>query len=622
MPSASPFFPLLLITILAAVVPVLVSRFRFFRIPIVVAEILAGMLIGRSGLNWVTGSPTLGFLAEFGFALLMFLSGLEVDFQALLYPPRRANGQSRWQQPLPLAIGMFGGTLILAMGLGIVLSRLGLARNAILLGLILSTTSLGVVVPILKERNLTREVYGQVILVAALLSDFVTLVVFSFVIAVIQRGLTLDLLLFLLLLGAFLTAARIGRQMFRMPQLIRIVEELSHATAQMQVRGALALMVIFVMLADSLGVEIILGAFLAGAIIRLSTPGSEGTLRDKLDALGYGFFIPIFFITVGAEFDLQAVINSPKALLLLGVLFAAAYLVKVLPALLFRFRFGWRQSLAAGALLSSRLSLIIAASAIALGLGSIDNTINSAIILLAIATVTISPLLFNRLLPTRLPEVRKGVVILGSDQLAGVLGQRLAATGEQVRFVADENPERQSLAHLGYEIAVGDPGHPQTLEKAGLGKAQALIAASGRSETIVTVCRLALEKFTVPNVIARADDPQLLRQLQAMGVRVVQSGLALALALEGALRFPAAFTSLVEKGDEFDLLDVQLRNPRLMGKALRHIQLPGQALVLGIKRREGVVVPHGDTTLAKGDILMLAGSPDSLQMASGFLSEI
>jgi Kef-type K+ transport system membrane component KefB/Trk K+ transport system NAD-binding subunit len=621
MPTGSPFIPLLLITILAAVVPVLVNRFRFLQIPIVVAEILAGILIGRSGLNWVTSSPTLSFLAEFGFALLMFLSGLEVDFQTLLSPPRQANKRQRWQQPLPLAIAMFGGTLILAMGLGSILSKFGMTRNPILLGLILSTTSLGVVVPILKERRLTREVYGQTLLVAALLSDFVTLVLLSVVIAAIQRGLTLDLLLFLLLLGAFLTAARIGRQAFQMPRLMRIVEDLSHATAQIQVRGALALMVIFVMLADSLGVEIILGAFLAGAIISLSAPGSNETLRDKLDALGYGFFIPIFFITVGAEFDLQAVLSSPKALLLLGILFAASYLVKVLPALIFRVRFSWRQAIAGGALLSSRLSLIIAASAIALGLGLIDTTTNSAIILLAISTVTISPLIFSRVLPGQAPKVRKGVVILGSDQLAGVLGQRLAIVGEQVTFVDAEPHGSQAMAHLGFDVVSGNPSDPGVLEQAGLGEAQALIAATGSSESILAVCRLALEQFAVPNVVARADEPQLQRDLQELGVRVVQTGMALALALEGALHFPAAFASLVEKGDELDLLDVRLQNPDLVGKALRHIHLPGHALVLGIKRRDGVVVPHGDTTLAEGDILMLAGSPDSLQMAAGFLSE-
>ncbi len=133
--------------------------------------------------------------------------------------------------------------------------RFGLVRSPILMGLILSTTSLGIVVPILKERGLTGAPYGQMLLIAALVSDFVTLLLLSLVIAVISRGISLNLLLFMVFLLIFVLAAKVSQWVNRLPLVHRAVEELSHATAQIHVRGAFALMVMWVVLAEALGVS-------------------------------------------------------------------------------------------------------------------------------------------------------------------------------------------------------------------------------------------------------------------------------------------------------------------------------------------------------------------------------
>ncbi|MEJ2559726.1 MAG: cation:proton antiporter, partial [Anaerolineae bacterium] len=297
-----PFLSLLLITALAAFVPLLASRLRRLRVPIVVGEILAGIIVGQSGLNLIEPSPALDFLATFGFTYLMFLSGLEVDFAALLALRNRVNGG--WlTNPLVLGLAVFvltvAGGLVVALGL----TRVGLIQNPLIMALILSTTSLGIVVPVLKERSLTGSQYGQSLLISALVADFVTLLLISVVVAVISHGLTFELLLVLLLLGAFATIARVGQLAAGDARLRRLVEELSHATAQIRVRGAFALMVAFIVLAEWLGTEIILGAFLAGAIISLLA-GREGSeLHMKMEAMGIGFFVPIFFIMVGVRFD-------------------------------------------------------------------------------------------------------------------------------------------------------------------------------------------------------------------------------------------------------------------------------------------------------------------------------
>ena len=252
--------------------PFVVSRVRIVRLPIVVGEIAAGVLIGKSGLNLVQSTPTLDFLAGFGFAFLMFLSGLEVNFNALVTGGGGDTLRARWQRPVPLAILVFSATVLLALGIGAALAALGLTENAVLMGLILSTTSVGVVVPVLKERGLIAGPYGQTLLVTALISDFATLLLLSLTIAITRKGPSLDLLLFMILLVAFVAAAKLGHWARRVPGLTRLLNDLSHATAQIQVRGAFALMIIWVVLAEALGVETILGAFLAGAVISVEPP--------------------------------------------------------------------------------------------------------------------------------------------------------------------------------------------------------------------------------------------------------------------------------------------------------------------------------------------------------------
>jgi Trk K+ transport system NAD-binding subunit len=411
----------------------------------------------------------------------------------------------------------------------------------------------------------------------------------------------------------FVAAAKLGQWASRVRMLTRVIAELSHATGQIQVRGAFALMVSWVVLAEALGVEVILGAFLAGAIVSLSGRDHESSLYEKLDAIGYGFFIPLFFILVGVNFDLRVLLASGTALILVPLLLVAAYLVKVLPMLLYRTRFSWRETLGAGALLSSRLSLIIATSAIALQLGMITGATNAALVLVAVVTCTVSPILFARLFPGPEPAARQGVIVLGTDQLAVLVGGRLRQDGEQVTFIGTDETQLEHLRRTGFGVARGTPTDEQILEQAGATQAQALIAVSNAPEVVLAVCRLAQTRFQIPTVIARADDAGLAQQLQDLAVRVVQPAMATALALEGAFHFPAAFDMLLNKSDDVDVMDVSLRNPALDGRPLRQVRLPGNALVLGLRRQGDVMVPHGDTVLQYGDILMLVGSPDALR---------
>jgi Kef-type K+ transport system membrane component KefB len=614
----NPFIALLLITALALVVPVIATRLRNIAIPIVVGEILAGIVVGRSGLNLVENSSTLAFLAEFGFAYLMFLSGLEVDFELLF--PRNQDIQMRWKAPLPIALLLLTGTIGLAILIALVLTSIISVQSPLLLGLILSTTSLGVVVPVLKERDLLGSEYGQYLLVIASIADFVTLLLLTVLIAVRSQGLTLDLLLIPVLLALFAIAARFTQRFSSRNIIQRVLSELSTTTAQIRVRGAFALMVAWVVLAEALGVELILGAFLAGAVAGLVAGPDDDNAKEKLDAIGYGFFIPIFFIMVGVEFNLNALFASPQALLLVPFLLIGAYIVKVVPALLLRRQFSWRQTLGAGFLLSSRLSLIIAAASIALNIGAISEAINAAVILLAVISCTLSPVFFNRIYPPDKEQRRQGIIIIGQDQLVEFIVERLLPSQEPIAVICPDESRFQAFQQLPVTLITGCTGISEALQQANADQARVLIDLTTTPEETLEASTLARETHTIPLVISRISDIELIPQLQSMGVKVVQPALATAMALEGALKFPTIFDLLFDQDrDNIDVSEVSLRNIRLSGTPLRQLRLPGDVLILSMQRDESVIVPHGDTVLKMGDRIGLIGSPGALSRAIALL---
>ena len=609
-----PFISLLLITGLAAVVPLFSRRLRRLRIPIVVGEIVAGMIVGRSGFDLIQPSSTLDFLSTFGFTYLMFLSGLEVDFSTIVGNGRQKS-RGLLRNPGMMGVAVFAVTLVCGVMAAQGLKQLGLVQTPLIMALILSTTSLGIVVPVLKERRLSNTSYGQSLLLSALVADFATLLLIGVVVAAVSRGLTLDLLLVLLLLAVFATFSQMGRRAAQFPRLRQAIDELSHATAQIKVRGAFALMVVFMVVAEGVGTEIILGAFLAGAVVSLLSDREGSHLHMKMEAIGFGFFIPIFFIMVGVQFDLPSLLSSPRALLLVPVLLVVAYAIKFLASLIFRLRFSWRETFGAGALLSSRLSLIIAAAAISLNLGVINQATNSAVVLVAIVTCTLSPILFNRILPPVEERVRNGVILVGLGEMSALLAERLLQTGEQVMVVGIDERRVGEMRRRGHQVLAADPTEPGTLEKAGACTAASLIAVTARDDVNLEVCRIAQQQFHIPHRVALVREPGTRDVLVADGTRVVQPQTATALALEGALHFPAAFDMLSNPADGVDVREAALRNPRMRGQQLRRIKLPGNVLLLGLRRGEDVLVPHGDTVLRAGDILMLLGHPVELQEA-------
>jgi trk system potassium uptake protein TrkA len=158
------------------------------------------------------------------------------------------------------------------------------------------------------------------------------------------------------------------------------------------------------------------------------------------------------------------------------------------------------------------------------------------------------------------------------------------------------------------------------LQAANAASAAALMALSSRDEVNLAVCRLAQATFDLPCVIAVASDPVVAAQMSEEGIRVVQPQLATILALEGALHFPTIFDMLTNPAEDVTMIETVLTNPLLDSQPLRRIRIPGDALVIGLRRDGDVLVPHGDTVLCQDDVLMLVGHPEDLQQATAWIN--
>ncbi len=629
MEESGSFAPLLLVVFLAFLVPILLSRFKNLRLPVVVGEILAGILIGSSVLGLVNDhDPVLDLLAEFGFVFLMFLSGMEIDFTSVgeigHKVEKAQNSRSKKRNfwgPLPLGMIGFLLTLSLSIFLGYGMVRLGLARSPWMLALILSTTSLGVVLPVLKERGLSSGRYGQAILIAALIADFATMLLITIVVAEASQGLTLVILRLCELFVAFFLIYRLGFFFFIHLGIVkRAMEEITHATTQIKVRASFTMMLIFVVLSEVLGTEIILGAFLAGAVISLLRTNEDAELTSQLEAIGFGFFIPIFFIKVGIDFDLTALFASPQSLLLVPLLLVAAFLVKIVPMLLFRHSYSWRETLAAGTLLSARLSLIIAASAIGLRMGLVGESVNSAIILVAIISVTIAPPVFLRILPEQVGEKLLPIIVAGAGELGLEVAKGLMAHHEAVILIDNDEIRVERARRRGLQVLSGRIEQPSQEIAAILDQAETLVSTYNDTEVNYQICQYVRSVFGIDHVVAQVNSPNDIIRFEQIGVSTLNAALDRAAMLVMLARNPAVYSLLNRTDDNKEVTEVIVQNPECIGKAMRQISLPGDLLILALRRNGELVVPHGDTRIQAGDHLTMVGSLEFVDYGRQFFA--
>jgi Trk K+ transport system NAD-binding subunit len=370
-------------------------------------------------------------------------------------------------------------------------------------------------------------------------------------------------------------------------------------------------MIGFVVLAEMLGAELILGAFLGGVLASLLSGKREENLRYKLDAIGFGFFVPLFFIFVGIQFDLQAFLEEPKAWVLLPELLVSAFGIKILSSLIFKWKYSWRQTLASGMLLSARLSLIIAASSIGLSIGAISESTNAAIILIAASTATIAPLTFNTLKSKDDDRRRRIMLIYGSGELAFQVARDLSAHGEEICFVENDAQAIEKIQKQGFSLREGKGNLTGCFDTLPAADIEAFLALAENDEDNLVACRAARARG-IEHVLVFVTAPLLLPEFRKIGVQALTPLVHRSSLLALMARNESMFELLTSTTDEHDMRELILTNPDLVGKRVDEVQLPGEMLILAIRRDDEMVVPHGGTRLAMGDRLTVLGDLDRM----------
>jgi Kef-type K+ transport system membrane component KefB len=377
------FGSLLVVVAVAFAAPFILGLFPRLRLPSVVLELIAGIIIGPSVLGIVHDDTTIAVMALIGLAFLLFLAGLEIEFP-------RLRGQV-----LRLTATGFVLSFAIALGVGLLLQVGGLIQSPLLVAIILCATSLGVLIPVLKDAGQISSMFGQLVIAAGTIADFGAVILLSiFFSGEGGVGATVLLLgaLAVFAIAVFLVVVGAERSMRISVNLRRLQD----TTAQIRVRGAMVLLIAFAAVAEKLGLETILGAFMAGAVLTLVDRDQAMThpdFRRKLEAIGFGVFIPVFFVTSGIRYDLQALLATPSNLLMVPIFLAALVAVRGIPALVYRRAIDGRQTLVAALMQATSLPFIVAASAIGVSLHLLTAAESAALIAAGLLSVLLFPLI-------------------------------------------------------------------------------------------------------------------------------------------------------------------------------------------------------------------------------------
>ena len=586
---------LFLVVLFALVVPILMARLKVNAVPTAVAEIIIGIVLGASGFNLVRPTHDLAFLSNLGVILLLFLSGMEINFD-LLKPGQKSKRKKGQIAPLKVALNAFLGVTILSICLALLLKVLGLFGDVMLATIIFMTVALGVVIATLKEKDILNRPIGQTILLTAVLGEVIPLMLLT-VYAAINGGNTKQLWLIILLFGvAILLLWR-----FKQPYLWFV--KVTKSTTQLDVRLAFFLIFALVTVAERVGVENILGAFLAGIVMKLLEPSQE--TEDKLTSIGYGFFIPIFFIMTGVKLNLRSLLAHPKSLILLPILILFLFLAKVPVALVYAQKFGSRNGIAGGFLTAATITIVLPTLAVARKLNVITRLQSDVFILAAVIVCILCPILFNAIFELKAEDrIKEKVVILGTNALTVPVMLDLHDNWYSVKMYTTSNEHYHIYQSRVPQLKLLSQLDSASLAQSGAFTGDIFVAAMRSDDTNLRLGQLAQEQGDFKRIIIcqkRADIARV-KDLRKNGMEVFDLSNITSALLRALIESPALYSVLSDTKNA--VYSVVVRNTQYSGRQLMDWDVAHDITVSRIRRGQEWLVPHGHTVIELGDELI------------------
>lgn len=589
---------MLIIMLAALIIPIAMARFKVSSVPTAVAEIVAGILLGKSAFNIVQETSSLTLLSSLGVIILMFLSGMEINFDLF----KKAPGQKKCdaKSPVSIAVLSFTAVIITAFILGVILYFMGLFSDILLATILFSTIALGVVIATLKEKEILGRPMGQTILLTAVLGEVIPMLALTFYASIYGHNAGRLWLIVLLFLAAIILLRR-----FRQPYVW--FNNVSKATTQLDIRLAFFLIFTLVTVAESVGAENILGAFLAGMVMKLLEP-SEAT-QEKLTSIGYGFFIPIFFIMTGVRLDLKSLFANKTALALIPILVACFIIAKLPTTLIYRRRFNARNSFAGGFLTVTTITLVLPSLQVAKNLHAITSTQSDAFVLAAVIVCVLAPIVFNSTYKLNKEDlVKERVVIVGANTLTVPVAQQLSHNWYVVRMLTDNQDNYKTFNSEVNDLKYIEEIDEQALDAGKYFDTDVMVLGFRNDNKNYQMAVLA-KKHGVKRVIASVQNPKVstdhIDELNRLGVEIFNSFVVQNSVLRSLIESPSVFEMLMSAHS--GLFEVTIHNQRYVGIELRSLPFIDQITVSRIYRKHKPISPSGDTVLEYGDHILYTG---------------
>lgn len=603
-------FSLLIILTAALITPLVMAKFKLTVLPTAVVEILVGILLGPSILNLVHANTTLNLLSNTGVIFLMFLSGMEIDFS--LFNRRKqpqtplaakVAGSAPKYSPVFIAISSYAAIAGSALLLGFICRWTGLFKDPWLAAIIFMTISLGIVIATLKEKELLSKPFGQTVLLIAALGEIIPLFALTIYASIFGKG---GKSLWLLLL-VFLAAGILFR---RFKPFFTFFEGINKSTTQLDIRLAFFLIFSMVVIAESVGAEGILGAFVAGIVMKLLQPQED--TRTRLDGIGYGFFIPIFFMMSGAGLNLRTLLASPATLLLIPAFFAAYLLAKAGVYFCLRLRFKRGNAFAGMAINSATITMVLAVLQVAKTMKVVTTQQSGAFLLAAILTCVLGPLLFNTGYTAEAEDLKKSTVhFIGTNLLTVPVAQQLTQDRYDITMYTNKETNFKTY-NSEVNVHLLDSLETQYVEDQDVFDADIVVLGHLNATKNYELAKSA-KTYGVNRVIVRFEDRNVLDEredeLKELGIEVYNTPNVNIAMLRSLIEAPTTLRLLTSSTSA--VYEVALRNRRYTDQAIRSLPFVGHITISQIFRNGHFVRPTGATTLKFNDRIIFTSSPET-----------
>ncbi len=384
------FAGLLVVSVVAFLAPLAAGLVPRRLVNPVVFEVLFGIVVGPQGLDWVRPHGAVELLYLMGLGFLLFLAGQDIDPAHFRDPVFRLTGTA------------YVVSLIMAVPVALGLHAIASGTDVRLLALAITSSSLGILVPVVRDAGAIETDFGQLAVMAGSVGEFGALLLLTILFSADSKSTTEQIIFVVALGAAALVVGFLILGLWRSGRMAAVLNALDDTASQLRVRGALVMLLVFAGLAHRFGVDSLLGAFIAGVVLRLADRDERpnwDVFQAKLDAIGFGFLIPVFFVVTGVQFDVRALFSHASALELLPLLVVALIVVRGGPALLYARRLGTRPAIAVGFLQAATLTFPVVVAGIGTSLGLLSPAASAALIGAALLSTLLFPAIALALRP-------------------------------------------------------------------------------------------------------------------------------------------------------------------------------------------------------------------------------